>query len=266
MSKGYSCEAVIDVHIQCLYGVDDFVSFPRTRILIFFLCFLLPFAAALGDSGESNFTQNMHPLCSAASGGGTLESAALPGILTQRALEGFCAAAFSSEFGDEGRNTLIRWEVPLHIFIKGTPTEDDNSAIDAMLKDLRSNVPALPQIDIVQSESEANMLISFVPYAHLSDYLTTYKPDNWIAVACDVTDQMDRNYLIRQEFVNMLGLTNDISFAKESIICTSYTRSQDLSSMDYQMLSLLYGPHIKPGMTLEQAKATIRKAFPDLKP
>ena len=164
------------------------------------------------------------------------------------AVDGFFASAFSSEYADDNRSILIRWASPLKIYLKGSPTEDDQKVLRSFLYDLQENVAGLPPISILDSQENATVVIAFVPYKQMSENLITYNPDNWgfmncfdengeiryglIAIATDVTQQPDRNHLIQEEFVNMLGLTDDLGFAPDSIIYQPYTKTQTLSKMD----------------------------------
>ena len=82
---------------------------------------------------------------------------------SQTALDGFYASAFHSEFADSHGNALIRWEIPIRIFIQGSFTEEDLAELDGFLEDLRKNVPGLPDIAITAEQEEANVYYSFVP-------------------------------------------------------------------------------------------------------
>ncbi len=173
---------------------------------------------------------------------------------------------------------LIRWASPLKLYIQGQPTEEDENALNSFLKDLIDKVPELPAISFADTPDKATVIISFVPYAQMAENLTTYEPDNWgfmncfddngdiryglIAIATDVTEQSDRNHLIREEFVNMLGLTNDIDFAQESIIYQPYTKTQELSAIDYEMLNLLYSPFLSAAMTEDDVRERLAEIFP----
>ncbi len=226
---------------------------PLARLAALLICLMLPALSA-----------------------GASQADARPSAL---ALEGFFAAAFQSEYGDTQRNTLIRWEIPLSLYVKGKPTKEDRQTLDALLDSLKSNVPGLKEISFAKTEAEANVIISFVPFADMAESLVNYEARNWgfmnclsddvsiryglIAIAADVTDQENRNHLIQEEFVNMLGLTTDLDFAPESIIYQPYTDTQALADMDYEMLSLLYGPYVAYGMSQEEAKAVLNKIFPD---
>lgn len=232
---------------------------PFKCIFVLMLCLLMMLSYALGDSGISSSNQSA--------------VLAIHNPPSQAALDGFFAAAFTSEYGDTDRNTLIRWEEPLSIYVRGAYTTQDMTTLTEFLNELSNSVPGLPAIAFASSENEANVVISFVPLVEMALNLTTYEPGNWglmncfsedtgiryglIAIATDVTEQEDRNHLIMEEFVNMLGLTNDLGFAPDSIIYQPYTRTQALSAMDYEMLNLLYSPYLLSGMKEDEARQAL---------
>ena len=247
---------------------------PMKKLCSLLLALSLPAAPALGDASccapaaqASSYSGNANSVFSASNPPSAL------------AMEGFFTAAFSSEYGDEGRNMLIRWASPLKLYIQGNPTGEDTDALHSFLKAIEEKVPGLPGISFTSIKEEATVVISFVPFAQMAENLSTYEPDNWgfmncfdaggdiryglIAIASDVTGQLDRNHLLQEEFVNMLGLTDDIDFAEDSIIYQPYTRTQSLAAVDYEMLNLLYSPFLTAGMTQDQAKEKLAEIFPN---
>ncbi len=225
------------------------------RLVPLLLCFVLIALPAFGEGGD-------------------------PAAPSQTALEGFYASAFNSEFADNHGNVLVRWEIPIRVYLQGSPTAEDLAELDSFLEDLRKNVPGLPDIAITAEREEANVYYSFVPYQEMADYLEEYETGNWgfmnclsdktgiryglIAVATDKTSRADRSHLIREEFVNMLGLTDDLDFAPESIIYQPYTVTPRLAPVDYEMLNLLYGPYVRVGMTRAEAEQALKKAYPGI--
>lgn len=226
------------------------------RLLALFLCFVIAPLAALG---------------------GELSSAPAAAIPSALAVEGFFASAFSPEYGDTDRAVMVRWVEPLCVFVEGSPTEGDRRALLELMEELRTHVPDLPEISLTEKEKDANVVFSFVPLDEMEEFVTGYVPGNWgfmnsfhdnavirygqVAVASDKTGQVDRNHLIREEFVNMLGLCGDIDFVPESIIYQPYTTTQTLAPIDYEMLNLLYSPLLTPGMTAEEASEVLETLF-----
>ena len=246
---------------------------PIAKLCALLLALLLPAASAVGDGSCCP------PAAAISASGGNAGALSRENAPSAIAVDGFFASAFSSEYGGEDRNILIRWASPLKLYIQGEPTGEDTDTLRGFLQELARQVPGLPVLSFVTTKEEANVIVSFVPYAQMAENLSAYEPDNWgfmncfddngdiryglIAIASDVTSQLDRNHLIREEFVNMLGLTDDIGFAEDSIIYQPYTRTQSLAAMDYEMLNLLYSPFLLAGMTQEAVRDALAEIFPD---
>ena len=74
-----------------------------------------------------------------------------------------------------------------------------------------------------------------------------------IAIATDVTNQKQRNHLMREELIGLLGLRNDHELYKDSILYQAWTETQTLSEVDWLMMNMLYHPDLTPGMSLNTA-------------
>lgn len=205
-----------------------------------------------------------------------LTSSSLAQSPFQEAAEGFFASAFSSEYGDKDRTTLVRWETPLSVFVDGTPTAADLAVLKNLFLELKENVENLPAIAFTTVVEEANVRFSFVPLKGMGKAVAGYEKGNWgfmtcyhqngiissgeAAVVCDKTTQEQRNHLIQEEFINMLGLCNDIDTSPQSIIFDGWSASQSLAPLDFEMLSLLYSRSLSPGMTMENARDILTAA------
>lgn len=191
---------------------------------------------------------------------------------TTPAMKGFFASAFSAEYGDDGRTRMIRWEEPLFIALAGDPTEEDIACLNALISRL-SKVPGLPPLSLASFGEAANVTLHFVAYGDMKAAVPGYVEGNWgffhyrrkgytiyegtVAIARDVTTQLQRNHLIREEMINLLGLCNDVDFLPQSAIYTGYPKADSLNEIDCEMLALLYHPCLAPGMTMEQARRAL---------
>ena len=194
----------------------------------------------------------------------------------ERALSVFHTCAFSAEYGNTGRNYLIRWDQPIRVCASGSPTRQDLENLDAFLRALQANVPHLPDISRVGSESDAGIVIHFCPLHQMASLVPDYDSGNWgffyyeyaayrihtavIGIATDVTTQRDRNHLVQEELVGALGLTNDHWDDKTSILYQGWTTTQSPSPLDWQMLNFLYSPLTHPGDQWETVERALRNA------
>lgn len=179
----------------------------------------------------------------------------------QTALDLCKTCAFAAEYG--GAHPLARWDEPIRIHISGFPTQADREHLEAFVLQLCCRVPTMPNVTIVDDRSQANMFIWFGPLDEMGQHVTNYTEGNWgyftywyrsyrivkaeIAVASDVTDQRERNHLIKEEIVGALGLTNDHYIFSDSILYQSWTTTQELSEVDWLMLNMIYHPDVSPG-------------------
>ena len=185
--------------------------------------------------------------------------------------------AFQSEYGgDKKINSLHKYTDPMVLYFQGYFTDEDTLFIDAFLKTLSDKLPNLPIMRSFTKE-KANVIVSYVPYDQLKEYVPDYVKNNWgffryytqanritqayIGVASDVTDQPTRNHLFMEELIGSMGLPNDSYTYPDSILYQEWTTTQTPNEIDWLCLQLLYQKYIKPGMSFEQMKNAIQKNY-----
>lgn len=188
--------------------------------------------------------------------------------------EAFAEAAFRAEYDTEGTDSLRRWEQPILIWAGGAFTEEDLLRLNSFVGELNSKVDGLPPVSIAETREKANLKIRFAPLAELGQLDSSYVEGNWgyfafwydeaqviyeagILVASDVTSQRERNHLLLEELVGALGLPNDLDNEPDSILYQSWTTTQELSALDWQLLNLVYDADLRPGMTWAQAQTAL---------
>lgn len=215
----------------------------------------------------------------------TLLGCALPAVASpnanrgMQALDAFMDAAFSVEYGDAQRDFMLRWQQPVKVHLSGDYLPEDEAFLDAFLQELtlkaeEYGMTAFPGIMRVASERRANLKVIYCPLDEMARHLTFYEPDNWglfeyfyddyritgatVVVSSDVTTQRQRNHLLMEEIVGSLGLTDDIDDHPDSIVYQPWTETQQLSDLDWLMLSYLYHDALRPGMTSRQAYRVLK--------
>lgn len=188
----------------------------------------------------------------------------------QWAIDMFMIAGFRPEYGDDARDYMVRWENPIRIFISGDYTDEDKAALEKIVQQLNERVLWLPDVSMAKKVKLANVTITMAKLEELIDYESNYLAGNWgwfsywyddykinranIVIASDVTSQRERNHLILEELIGALGLANDITEFSDSIITQEWTTVQQLNSLDWYMLNMLYDSSMHPGMTKKEAK------------
>ena len=190
-----------------------------------------------------------------------------------QALSCLGVCAFSAEYNSD-RSTLCRWENEIKVYAGGSPTSDDVRELDAFLMELSFRVPLLPVVTRVSAEQEANVTIYYVPLNSMAAHVNSYVEGNWgyfsysnyasgemavgrIALANDVTNQRQRNHLMREELVGVLGLSNDHTLYADSIVYQPWTEVQELSEIDWLMLNMVYSPHVDSGMSYKEVYSVL---------
>ena len=195
----------------------------------------------------------------------------------RKALEVFHVCAFSSEYYDSGRDFIVRWEIPIRIWVSGSPSRTDLNQLDSFLTELALRVPGLPPISRVGRESDANIVIHYCKLREMPALIPSYTKGNWgyfschydnyrlnsatIGVAVDKCDQRTRNHVMREELVGALGLCNDHDLYSDSILYQPWTTVQTLSEVDWIMLNYLYSPLVNPGDTWETVREAISASY-----
>jgi len=186
----------------------------------------------------------------------------------------FCEIALYSEYGGGSTNGIVkRWEEPIKVEIRGGYTKQD---YDFLLDhiDALNAMGCIPSIAVVKSGG--NYIVSFVPLKKIPRVVPGYVEGNWgffcinwddrykihevhVGIATDVTNQLQRNHLILEEFTQGLGLLNDSPRFTDSIFQAEWTEIQELSKLDYQLIAMLYNPLLEPGMAEDKAVEALTK-------
>ncbi len=240
------------------------VAFTVAAVII---ALLLGGVIPTGLGNQSN-QQNDAPTPAEGNAGSAQEPAIEPseepghmGDITGEALDYFCEVALNVEYGGAD-GVAKRWEEPIRIQVTGDYTAEDYAALREHI-DALSGLGILPNISI--SDSDANYFIRFVPLDEMDDVIPGYVKDNfgyfciywdqnyriykaYMGIAVDVTSQKQRNHLILEELTQSLGLTDDSNKYADSIFQAEWTETQALSSIDWELIYILYGDDIHAGM------------------
>lgn len=161
---------------------------------------------------------------------------------------------------------IRKWTEDINVRIEGEPTGEDlltlKRAID-LLNQLQDEITL--KIDYFQT----SIVISFQPESTFVNAHAKYQSVNpgffwvrWIeeeiysgTVLIDSEDtQAHRNAMIAEELTQALGLMNHSSRYPDSIFNDAQiVANQTLSLMDKKMVTMLYRPELKPGMSVDEA-------------
>ncbi|MGD1851346.1 MAG: DUF2927 domain-containing protein, partial [Cyanophyceae cyanobacterium] len=210
-----------------------------------------------------------------------------PQPYSQRALDYFETIAFGSEFSQNSPVRRIRkWTRNLSISVQGQWTEQDRQTLNRIVRELNALVDSDGiRLDITNAGSNTssntnssitpNVEIRFAPHGQFANYEPSYVPGNlgffyswWngdmelvrsrILISSDRISQEERNHLIREELTQSLGLMNDAWTYQDSTFYQGWTRTQNYSDIDRDLVRILYDPRVKPGQTPAQVRQALQ--------
>ena len=194
----------------------------------------------------------------------------------QLGLECFKLCAFGAEY-NSSTSLLTRWEETVKIYVEGSPSKADMETLDDFMEECSWKCPNMPALERVYDKTKANIVLYYGPLNTLTQHIDNYTEGNWgyftywysdyrrvrgqIVIATDVTNQKQRNHLLKEELVGVLGLSNDHKMYTDSILYAPWTETQQLSEVDWIMLNMLYHRTVACGMSSDNACALLQQHF-----
>lgn len=187
--------------------------------------------------------------------------------ISEQEIEYFFETALGAEYG-ASLPVIHKWSDNIRIKINGTPTSEDLDALNQIIIELNSLISTIT-LDIVSRNS--NIDIYFDTVEQFSSIEPNYVSGNmgffwagWndtgafykgkILIASEGISQRERSHLIREELTQILGIMNDSNRYEDSIFYIGWTDTIEYLPIDRTIISLLYDPRLKLGMTQNQIK------------
>ena len=169
---------------------------------------------------------------------------------------------------EQNQQKIKKWPSEIRLQAHGFPTARDLG----VLKDTIANLNGLmTTVRIVTNTTQPNLNVYFYPWLVLRLLEPSYSRSNlgyvsiqWqdhditegiVMVDNFRTDQSQRNYLIRKQITQALGLLVDSDSYTDSIFYQDWNQAAQLAPIDRQVISLLYSNDVDAGMTADQLKA-----------
>ena len=196
---------------------------------------------------------------------------------TDTFLRYFSEVVLDAEFVNSGDATLVqKWNSPIPYGVIGEPTQEDEAAMAAMEAFLNS-IPGFPGMYRVENPYGASLQIYFVSQEEMIHILGDHFYDSdggvtiwWndyneiymgkICIRTDL-DQITRNSVIKEEIYNSMGPVQDTDLRSDSLIYSGFSTPQDMTQVDRLIMTLLYHPQIRCGMTGNQCEEILRELY-----
>lgn len=190
----------------------------------------------------------------------------------------FKEIALKAEYGDFEAG-IKKWQNDMKIYLMGEKNADLERELDRILQELNTLIEPI-RLKKVSTQSEANFIIFL---GDANTYIREIEPATrsivknnlacfWVnyrqgviyrgSMYVDVIRLKapdSRRHLLREELTQALGLMNDSERYRDSIFYQKWTRSNQYSEMDKQLIRLLYDPQIKAGMPPQKVNQILKK-------
>jgi hypothetical protein len=169
-----------------------------------------------------------------------------------------------------------KWRHDIKIFATGAPDEVHRREIDRVAAELNALIAADVRVLVVDSISDANLIVFFgdaqgfvaqfpcearLVKGNSGLYHIFWNRKNEIVrghiFIKTTTSEEEQRHTIREEITQAMGLGRDSDRFGDSIFRSSYTTVTEYSSIDRDIIRLLYHPSLPVGLTAGEAEAIL---------
>jgi len=188
----------------------------------------------------------------------------------------FKSIAIGSEFGDKTR-VVKKWKTPMKIFLGGEPTDTLHKELGLIINEINGYATDGFSIEEVTDSLDSNFYIYFGSssnYAKQHTYLAQlivenkglftfyHESDFWIYKGHMYVDTErsfieEQRHILREELTQALGLANDIPHDSFSIFYNQPSTTTEYSSLDIEVIRLLYHPSIIAGLGEDNVQSSL---------
>jgi len=190
----------------------------------------------------------------------------------------FKDVALGFEFGNVSRITR-KWNSEVNISIGGEANDELINELEKIKTEINELATDGFKINIVNNSSQSNYYIFFgsgSDYAQLYPSQTNLVDSNWglFSVFWNSQNQLisghmyvdinranlaEQKHLLREELTQSLGLARDSQKYPESIFQSAWTTTTEYTSIDSDLIRLLYHPDMSTGLTEAQVDVVLKE-------
>lgn len=177
---------------------------------------------------------------------------------TDEEISYFNEIARSSEYSDQDKGLVCKWESDVNIFVTGEKPSELMSELNKVVGELNNIIDPI-NINIVNNKSDANFTICFgsqYDYHKVAPSSVEYTEHNWGlfmvntgkvirrgSMYVDIyrcTNLNGQKHLLREELTQSLGLFNDSYRYDNSIFQQAWTTTTEFAPIDVKLIEMLY--------------------------
>jgi hypothetical protein len=186
---------------------------------------------------------------------------------------------FGTELGSSPR-VIRKWDQPVKIFMVDTTLSELHQELRLIVSELNTLIDAV-ELSLTSKKSEANIIVycgdadtfgnqyepSSKPYlsANQGLFWLYWNTSNYITKASVFVDIVRtqglpcQKHLLREELTQSLGIMQDSNRYPESIFQQAWTCTTSYSTIDREVIKLLYHPKLLAGMTRDEARVVLKR-------
>lgn len=192
----------------------------------------------------------------------------------------FQEIALGFEFGNASSITR-KWNSDMKIFVGGTKHPYLLEELEKVTTEINHLATDGFSVEIVDDSLQSNYYLFFgtgEAYAQLYPSQASYVDSNWglfniwwnsnnylntgnMYVDIERPTQNEQKHLLREELTQSLGLAKDSPLYQESIFQTEWTSTREFSTIDKELIRLLYHPEMSVGLNANQVETRLKEIF-----
>ncbi|WMI64137.1 DUF2927 domain-containing protein [Aestuariibaculum sp. YM273] len=195
-----------------------------------------------------------------------------------RVINYFKEIALGFEYGNLSHVTR-KWTSDMRVFVSGAPSSELISELDRIIAEINDLATDGFQITVVNDSLQSNYHVFFgrgMDYAEIYPSLSNFVINNsgLFTVSTNSQNQLTRGHmyvdiereqlngqkhLLREELTQSLGLAQDSYWYPDSIFQSEWTVVNEYTSIDRELIRLLYHPDMTTGLDEDQVDGVLRE-------
>ncbi|RAP34381.1 hypothetical protein DID77_01165 [Candidatus Marinamargulisbacteria bacterium SCGC AG-439-L15] len=182
----------------------------------------------------------------------------------------FYGVAFGSEYGS-GSLKVKKWTRPIKLKLLDDVTEEDLHIVSDIIAELNAITGAQLNIQLT-TNNDYNLGVHIIPQSEFTRYNpNAIHANGWVSLRISGSSHIKsgtiliakelegdlRQHVIREEITQALGILKDSWERDDSIFYQGYSTLTNYSSIDIEVIKLLYQSDIQAGMTLNQVQSLL---------
>jgi len=228
------------------------------KLIVILIAAFSVYLFAVNDNARTEAVKEIEKIQEEVSNAGGGNSEPTVNNYTDEEISYFNEIARSSEYSDQDKGLVCKWESDVNIFVTGEKPSELISELNKIVGELNDIIDPI-NINFVNNKSDANFVICFgsqYDYHKVAPSSVEYTEHNWGlfmvntgkvirrgSMYVDIyrcTKLNGQKHLLREELTQALGLFNDSYKYDNSIFQQRWTTTTEYAPIDVKLIEMLY--------------------------